>query len=286
MPRTFWAAIVLTVAFTAAVVGPAATGLRVPVPGVAVRPPIPDPPEVGDCLITPYYGAESVVAVEVAGGAAPYADCRSVGADGSVYGEIVSVHPGIHTFPAMAAGLPMLDVEVCESAARDYLGWIQSTWSPVFDSGVALVGPDLDQYASGQRWIACAITSGSRGYPAAGGGAGIDPRGWVYGRCADRRGVAHPRVRCDEPHDTEEFGVATVVPADVPALVDSCAALISARTGLADPTGGGSLAVVLIPDHPVAGDRVQLTVCAVRVVDGRMLGAGLVGLGNRPLPLG
>lgn len=292
MPRGLWGALVLVLAVGTAVAGPGAFGLGVPVAGAAVRSPVPGPPEEGDCLTSPYFGAGSVVSVEVAVGAPPYADCRAGDRRRWVFGEIVSVTPDIRAFPVIRSGDPAIpDRDACTAAVRSAVGWTSPDWDPVVADSVTLVGPDLDQYLSGQRWIACAITSGDRGYPGSAGDASVERGTNVYGRCErsheEGRESAASRVRCDEPHDGEVFGVAMAAPAEVAALVDSCVALITERTGLAEPTVGGSLAVrVGVQDDPVAGDRVQLMVCGVRVVDDRVLVASLVGLGDGPLPWG
>ncbi len=278
----------LAAVIIAAVVGPAVLGFGPRVAGMAERTPIPGPPVVGDCLLAPPVAAGSALtSLGIAIAAAPYAACPAPGDSGRAFGEIVSVTPDVREFPTTGVSRqPVPDPEACDGALRDYLDWPAGPWEPVILDPLTMVGPDAGQYAVGQRWIACALTGWGQGYT----GSVRDG----FGRAADRYGqcegsTASSQIPCSEPHTTEVFGVAMVDAGGRSDLADSCATLVAARTGMADPTAGGQLVVRagsfdprVAPSDDGAGR--QATTCAVRVAGGRMLDASLAGIGDRPLP--
>lgn len=283
IPRRAAGALVLVVGLTLALVLPAALGRRIA--GSAGRPPVPAPPAVGDCLTAPPTPAGSPIDGRIAVAAAPADGCS----DGVRFGEIVSVDNRPATVPAgVAVSLPVPDPNACGSPLRSYLGWTSQPWNPVALDAVILLGPDAEQVAVGQTWIACAITTGRDGY-----------RGSVrdgFGPAADRYGRCQPTLRfdpaptpCDRPHAVEMLGTAVVGFDDLAGLDASCADLVRQRTGLTDPTAGGRLAVRVAPVDPntvppdvSAGG--QAMTCGVQVDGGGMLTAALTGIGDRPLP--
>ena len=136
----------------------------------------------------------------------------------------------------------MPDPNACVPPVRDYLGWTAQPWDPVLLDALFLLGPDADQVADGQRWIACALGTGSNGYPGLRPGR-VRSAADLYGRCQDTRQGARSRVSCTDPHDVELFGTAVVGADDQAGLDASCTTLVTARSELADPTAGGRLAV-------------------------------------------
>lgn len=278
--------VVLAAVIIAAVVGPPALGFGPRVVGSAVRAPIPGPPAVGDCLTSPPTPAGSGLTTGIAIGAAPVASCAG---EGPHFGEIVSVTDGSRGRPTGVGVRPAVpDPNACRSPVRDYLGWTADPWDPVQLSAVTLLGPDTAQIGDGQRWLACALVTGAHGYPGSvrdGFGRAAD----LYGRCQDTRAGIRSRVPCHDPHDVEVFGQAVVGADDQAGLDPSCAALVTARTGLADPTAGGQLLVRAGPDDPntvppdVSASGQAMT-CDVQVAGERLLVAGLAGVGERPLP--
>lgn len=293
LPRRVWGALVLVAGLALALVVPAVSGQRVS--GTAGRAPIPGQPQVGDCLTAPYVGAGA--AVPVAGitlGAAPYDRCPGAADGRRVFGEVVLVAADLTSFPTVFPAVgggrsPPPDPSACAGALRAYLGWTATSWDPVFDDTLVLLGPGAAQYADGQRWIACAVITGDRGYPVPVRAGAFGRAADLYQQCADSRLGPRSRVRCDDPHDVEVFGTAVIGPDGQGDLADTCARLITARTGLADPTAGGLFEVRAGPDDPntVPPDvsaSGQEVICAIRVTAGRPLAASLVGVAGRPLP--
>ncbi|HEY7811788.1 MAG TPA: septum formation family protein [Nakamurella sp.] len=280
----------LAIVIIIAVVGPAALGFGPQTAGVAVRAPIPGPPVAGDCVTSPYLGAGSALSVGIAVGVAPYAACPAPGDSRRDFGEIVSVTPDVRAFPTISARQQSPpDPDACRAPVLDYLGWAAEPWDPVFTDLVSLVGPDTVQYASGQRWIACALITGRDGYPGSVRDGAFGRAADLYGRCESTRSALRPRVGCDDPHDAEVFGVALVGVDGLSDLADSCTRLVVQRTGLADPTAGGLLQVRAVPFDPntvppdVSASK-QSMVCEIRVTGDGLLDASLVGVGDRPLP--
>jgi hypothetical protein len=250
-----------------------------------VRAPIAGPPAPGDCLTSPPKPAGSPIDGRLAIAAAPTGPC----ADGVHFGEIVSVGNGPTTVPTgVAVNPPLPDANACVPLLRQYLGWTALPWNPVLLDAVTLLGPDAGQIADGQRWIACALSTGSDGYPDSvrdGFGRAAD----LYGHCQDSRLGARSRVSCADPHDVEVFATAIIGADDQAGLDASCTELITARSGMTDPTADGRLVVRVAPYDPntvppdvSAGG--QAMICSVRVVGDGLLVASLVGVGDRPLP--
>ncbi len=275
----------LAVVIIAAVVGPPALGLGAQVAGVAAPVPIPGMPAVGDCLLEPPEAAGSALtSFGIAIAAAPTGTCPRADDDDQAFGEIVSVAPTM----ARPDGSDALDPQACRQPVRDYLGWTAGPWDPVMVDTVVLVGPDRVQYAGGQRWWACAVTTGSHGYRGSvrdGYGRAAD----LFGQCQDLRLGERSHVACHDPHTAEVFGSAVVGADGLADLTDTCTTLVRQRTGMSDPTAGGTLAVragpfdpnTVPPDVSAGG---QSMTCSLRVVGDGLLVASLVGIGDRPLP--
>ncbi|WP_395728510.1 septum formation family protein [Nakamurella sp.] len=285
MTRRAWGVVVLAVVIIAAVVGPPALGFGPGVAGSAVRVPIAGPPAPGDCLTSPPTPAGSPIDGRIAIAAARTGTC----ADGMHAGEIVSVDDGPTTVPTgVTVRPPVPDPNACGVPVRQYLGWTAQPWNPVLLDAVILLGPDAGQVADGQRWIACALSTGADRY-AGSVRDGFGPAADRYGHCQDSRVGARSRVSCADPHDVEVFGTAVIGADDQAGLDASCTELITAGSGMADPTAGGRLAVRVAPDDPntvppdvSAGGQVMT--CALRVVGDSQLVASVVGVGDRPLP--
>lgn len=285
LTRRDWGLVVLAVVIIAAVAAPPALGFGPRVAGSAERVPIAGPPAPGDCLTSRPTPAGSPIDGRIAIAAARTGACSA----GSHVGEIVSVTDRSATDPAgVVVDSPVPDPNTCVPAVRAYLGWTAQPWEPVLLDALFLLGPDADQVADGQRWLACALGSGSDGYRGSvrdGFGAAAD----LYGRCRDTRQGARSRVSCSDPHDVELFGTAVVGADDQAGLDVSCTTLVTARSEMADPTAGGRLAVQVAPYDPntvppdvSAGG--QTMTCGLRVVGESLLVGSLVGVGTRPLP--
>ncbi|WP_420122836.1 hypothetical protein [Nakamurella sp.] len=280
IPRRVAGALILVVGLTVALVLPAVAGRRIT--GTASRPPVPDPPVVGDCLTAPLAWAASPLILPVVLATAPVAACSAT--PGSSFGEVVLV-----TRPAAPAALGAFEWDDCAAPLQTYLGWPSSRWRPAPSAVLALLGPDAEQVEVGQAWVACAITTGALGY-AGSVRDGFGPAADRYGDCDPTRPFDPAPRPCDEPHEQEAIGRAVVGFDDLAGLDASCADLVRRRTGLPDPTAGGRLAVLVAPVDPntvppdvSAGG--QTMTCGVRVVGPGKLTASLVGIGDRPLPL-
>jgi hypothetical protein len=145
---------------------------------------------------------------------------------------------------------------------------------------VILVGPDISQYLSGQRWIACAIRPAQSPYPGSIRGARAGPAADAFGRC-EWPGPPVERVPCGEPHTVEVFGIAIGRDRGDDGLL-RCTELVAAVTGMIDPTAGGQLRVQ--GDGNGIGAGGTAPTCGVRVTGNRSLRGSLLGHGPGPLP--
>ncbi len=305
MDRRALGASVLIVAVLVALVLPTLGGRRIA--GTASRLPVPAQPAVGECLLAPAddgHSALNYLGVDVQ--AAPVGPCGQPS-----FGEIVSVTDDVRSFPSTMAyndnTRPQPDV--CDADARVYLGWDRAAslgadspmpadtegalarWHPVLTGSLVLVGPDLSQFLAGQRWIACAVQPRQAPY------WGSIRRGTVsaaaanaFGSCRAHTGTADERpLSCALPHDSEIFG-RTPAGGSATALLSSCRVLIIAATGLTDPSAGGKLAATVELDKPIGSQSGSgeagsaLATCVLRTKGNQLLGGGLTGIGNGPLP--
>lgn len=279
IPRPAWGVIVIGLSLIAAVVVPAAFGVGARIAGQSIRGPIPAPPGVGSCLLSPVDPAGSALQFMIGSiGSARLGPCA--GADGSNAGEIVSVTSDRRTFPrsgATATASP--DPRACVSAAADYLGWPDATWSPAAARTIVLLGPDAIQYTFGQQWLACAIIPTETGYHGSLGDRTDRSAADAYGQCRLLGPGAPAPIPCRQPHDIELVAAAVGDQAEDKDLMPSCLALLSAVTGLRDPTASGRLQVVTESDR-MLGRRT----CGVRVVGSGRLQHSLLNWSDEPLP--
>lgn len=267
MDRRWWGTVMVVLVFLAALIVPNLTGRRTN--GTASRVPVPDPPQVGQCLLGSIDLQRSALTYsQVAVTAAPVGQCADAN-----YGEVVSVTADHHDFPSTVVNrVRHPEPLACQSQARGYLGWDASSasvtgeatvsdpprgaggdpmkalgpWRPVSTVYVGLLGPNIWQYLSGQTWIACVV------YPRAGPYAGTVRDGVAgsaaaaFGLCADGPEPAlQQRVSCAEPHSTEAFAATGTGEASQDVLTASCRALVAAATGMTDPTAGRELSVAV-----------------------------------------
>jgi len=299
MSRRAWGAVVVAVSLIVAVVVPVALGLGRPRAGVAVRAPIPTPPQVGECLHAPVLvGGSALTLVGISIGTAPVGPCKtgdagsaSVSIPGPTtpenYGEILSVIADV-LFSSAASSDPQATPEPgwCRESVEAYLEWTAKPWTPVLTDSTWVVGPTDEQYRTGQRWIACAVLSGDRGYFGSVRESRSGPAADVYGRCGNRPAPV-VRVWCSQPHNVEVFAFGVVDDG----TQDSCTRLITERTGMTDPTADGMLQVRIVATNSSADDpwtssdgRIQSVTCGIRVAGDGLLIASLVGRGDGPLP--
>lgn len=266
------------------------------VSGVAVVPP---PPQIGDCVSIPVTDQvleqmnEGEVPVLVSG------PCQ-----GARAGEVASLEDQ----RAYAQG-------DCWTPTLGYLG-VPATAGPFLKSETAwqtrtaamsyTFGPSPLQVAAGQLWSACVLvgldTENFRPRPliesardaATRGGTAFDP----FAICSDAP-LSTQFTPCGGPHRYEMVADAfNLGPSEAEGL-EFCRALVSELTGLQDPSANGRLRVELIAyrydddgslrkaDYQqarTAGGGVTCTVSPV--APGEVLTMTLVGLGERPLPIG
>jgi hypothetical protein len=283
MQRRGWGAVVLAVAVILAVAVSPAFGPGNRISGQGVRQPIPPPPAVGDCLLSavdPDGSVQQYIAGSI--GSASVGAC-SAGVDRpgpGNFGEIVSVAADQQSFPRSGGGRTSIpDPQTCQPPAAGYLDWPDPTWAPVTTRKVFLLGPDISQYQSGQRWLACAIAPADDAYLGSLRDEGNRSAANAYGQCRSLSAPGPKRVPCAQPHEIEIFGTALGDDADANARTGSCASLLTAVTRMPEPTVGGQLEVLIVPDR-LLGRRN----CEVRVLGDRLLHESLLGWGPEPLP--
>ena len=325
MDRRWWGTAVVVLALLAAFIVPNFAGRRID--GSATRVPIPDPPQVGQCLLADINGQRSAFNyMQVVVAAAPVGPCADAN-----YGEVVSVTADHHDFPSTVVNrMRHPESLACQPIARQYLGWptppvsatdgsegVDSTlsptgahggalgpWWPVSTGFVGLLGPDISQYLSGQKWIACVVYPRAGEYSGTVRGGRAGPAAAAFGSCQDgAESAVQRRVSCRGPHDTEIFAIASRVDADSDVLTATCRELVASATTMADPMAGGALAVEVmirgsfgdsarpinpgsgspVFEDPVDAERGQVA-CAISVVGDRKLVGSLTGLGDGPLP--
>ncbi len=308
MDRRVAGAVVLVAAVLVALAIPSATGRRIA--GTAARLSTPDPPELGQCLSaapepTLAYGRVTAFAAPAAPcGAANYGEIVFVARD-------LRAFPSTMAFDRTSS----VDPGVCESPARGYLGWdpagsatgagpadtarALADWRPVLTQTLVLIGPDEAQFLAGQRWIGCAMLPRQAPFSGSlrtGAASGAFPAADAYGSCrAHPSGALRRELPCSVAHDAEIFGWAATRGWGAPTLdsaergpaqpgpaargeesmLASCRALVTAVTGMTDPSAGGSLRVVVETDRASEAAGSGRATCLVEVVADSRLGGGL-----------
>jgi hypothetical protein len=300
MDRRGLGAVLVLAAVIVALVLPSLDGRRVA--GAGSRVPIPSQPAVGNCLMG---AAERHSALNYPG--AKVLTVATGPCGGATFGEVVSVAEDARAFPSAMAyndnSRPQSDA--CGQSARSYLGWDRSAdggrpapdaaavaaWNPVVTQSVVLIGPDLSQYLTGQRWIACVVLPQQAPYwGSIRGGATSSSAADAYGWCRAHTGTPAERaLSCALPHDSEVLGW-TSAGASAAALMTSCTALVRTVTGLSDPTAAGRLKPSVELDKTIGSQSGSgeagsaLARCVLRVEGNLRLGGGLTGIGDGPLP--
>ena len=296
---------IVVIALALIAVTAVAVGRPKTVSGAAVVPP---PPQVGDCV--PVAVTDQILDQgwnDTDGSGVPVlvaAPCT-----GSRAGEVVSVDDhrvysqGDCWTPAVDyIGLPA-PTRTVESASDAESSWV--TRAQVFSF---TFGPSPLQVAAGQLWSACVLTGVSddddpRPQPllasardaARQGGIAFEP----FASCANSPSP-EGSAPCVTAHRYEVMGDAvTLGPSEADTLA-SCTALVTELTGLQDPSAGGRLEIGLTAyRYDQAAGAVRVTTyqqaraehggvtCTVSPARaGEMLTSTLVGLGDRPLPVG
>lgn len=172
MGRRALGLVVLGVVLVVGLILPGVLGRSVP--GTAVRPPLPGPPAVGDCVLDD--PRSSPTAEDYA--PAPVLLVRTAPCDSTRYGEVVYVTLDGDAFPVTTSDRISTPTPLaCVPEIRAYLDAPGRSDTEVL--GVAgLIGPSIWQRIDRQGWLAC-VVYGPRGpYARTVRGAGSDPEPW------------------------------------------------------------------------------------------------------------
>lgn len=287
------AVIVVAVIAIAAV----AAGRQRTVSGAAVVPP---PPQIGDCVAT---SAADQVWQQLEYDVVPSlvsAPCTGVRA-----GEVVSVDDQRPTTQTDCS-TPTVSYLGLPPGPGEQLG-SETVWITRSVIMSYTFGPSPLQVAAGQRWSACVALGidrdSFRSQPltesprdaATRGGAAFDP----FAFCVAAP-LSSTSIPCGHPHRYEVVADGFNLSAREADSLASCKAISSRLTGLVDPTAGGRLQVELVSyvwDDGASSARATgyqqarsgggSVMCTVSpVAPGEMLSSTLVGLGERPVPIG
>jgi hypothetical protein len=278
---------VVAMLFSLAFIGPRSSG-------AAARAPVPEPPPVGACVRLPDVTVVPCSAVH---------DAEVTGAWSAGMGQPLRGDPYI----------------ACNSTTDQYLG--AATASPVVNTlrwtspglgweTVLAWGPGQGDRIPGFQWQVCLVqpsigsqivTAGWTGSLPADAAADLRPIGlrWCYVRAGGPMTVG----RCDQPHVGELLATTDVqlplgAPTDAPlpaSVLAGCRAQVTQRTGLADPTVGGRLAVQLTqrelgvgsvtgPTGSTTFQNVEIG-CALEAVGAHQLTGSVQGLDGAAVPL-
>ena len=319
MDRRLAGALLVMVVLCGAIVAPMLGGQRLG--GVASPIHLPDPPQVGSCLLYPLASSAGDVLTEGTAVDAGYRPDTPEPTDpqpdaakavfgpcgGQVAGEVVQILQASGDVTARRAETARSDGD-CRAATFDYTGLLSLSrqidrsgaspgavrWVPAVNLRHVWIQPEPLQRAVGRTWLACVVTptrpvryTGSLAAAFAGGSLPSP-----FGVCWDEPDVstAMTVVDCAQPHRSELVSVGVVADNFATNATDisgSCVRLASRVVGRNDPTADGTLRVALDPEQLAQrlhdGMTVDVT-CFVTANAGRRLAGTLVGLGDRPIP--
>jgi hypothetical protein len=292
--RRSWGIALVAVVIILAIVVPAWGGRHVSGSAQASQPP--QPPQVGDCI---YDVPSSRSALDYM---PPVMAARTARCDDANIGEIVAVATDVGSFPrTVENGMGRPEALACDPLVRQYVGWPAETagnampadWRPLNTVSFGLLGPDLQQYFAGQRWVACVA------YPQFAPFSGSTRDTVHNGRSASSLAACQPISptsagqieSCKRPHRSEIFGWTSASAGEID-LQASCTQLVQRVTAMSDVTAGGAVRVVVTSASqpaafaagtPPAGNENRM-LCSVSVDGSRRLVDTLIGIGNADLP--
>lgn len=255
--------------------------------GVASAVPVPPAPRAGDCLTSisdmPEQNTVSSSAVQLP--AAVVGSCESL-----LAGEVVGIDS-----PASGRQAPHTTAttdDACAQRAATFLGLPAGRtiagiiWTPGLATGSQEIGPDMRQWAAGQRWSACAVTGAAaryRGSIRASVSGGVVPN--ALGLCwPDVVKMDADLASCSVPHRSQLLAIGVVdgtASIQLVTLNASCRQFAAAVLGGLDPEVAGALTVMVAAQ----GIDPQVLLCSVSAVAHRQLLGSVLGIGARPLPL-
>lgn len=318
MSRRLRGVLLMLVVALAAVVVPAAGGIRVA--GNAIPAAAPVPPAVGECLrdnaqIVPMSvegrpieddGRAIVSFVGIGPVGHPYAPFGAC--DAGTHLEVVAVSSVIGPVRD-AAPFAADDAGGCRADALKYAGLVPAdggftlpgsldvepiAWRFSFNADARWMTPSLTLRSAGQTWAACVVSGpGGRAYlgsirDAFSGGVLPDR----FGTCwrSEHLSVGVKYVDCGTAHRSELIAIGSVAQSawvDFDALVASCSRIAARVMGREDPTLSGQLRLATSPGAELwnrANRRSSSAVCYISSVSERPLSGTLIGIADRPVP--
>lgn len=301
MDRRLAGVVVLVLALVAVMAVPSIAGRRTAGSAVAIA--LPDPPQVGDCLLAP------ITQTSARGGwprEIPYSPGEFGNCSGPIAGEIVAVWKSqaeADEGSRSRLGGP------CYRQAADYAGLVRSgrstvvpggpadaqvAWTPAIGFVPYRIVPDQVEQNAGRSWTAClAVPTAQSRYDgtlrdAYTTGSMDDAFGLCWsGHDLDGSAITVP---CDQPHPTELLATGWIMDRSTmswPGLNASCLALAASIMHTVDATRAGALSVVVDPFRMDGAQRpdAPLSVnCFVTSAGPQQLTGTMIGLGARPIP--
>lgn len=303
---------VLVVVLLAVAVVSALTPHRLPGSPQAV--PVPGPPALGDCVVSPVRYADSMPLEPAKDFAYPAKETSKC--TGDRYAEVTAViadpsKPRILRNVDSSYAIEDDNSEQCYSAALKYLGLPVGgisaasgfdAWSVNVPLSVQILAPSARQAAAHQHWVACSLglppaqdQSGEwQRYPGSIRNAMIaGTRRDVFGICQAGPDEQSEMLFCSEPHTIQEmaFGAVGKTAVSRSDVEQNCRRAISTVTGLTDITAHGALVMTFDiygpQGAPISGVGVpakSFVTCGLRTTGTRKLAGSLIALGTRPIP--
>jgi len=264
--------------------------------------PSPGPPLMGECVLQPMGGTESMSGAQpilTAGSWVAYSTAPAVPCSGGRYGEVAYVIPGeqAKVLASKDESGGAIDLR-CADEMKRYVGLGQSGelpvsqhWTPAANVSFFVAGPSQLQASVGQNWVACiAAIYGPDGQSIHSDRSlkNIFAAGHLTSALSVCAQTTDPTVSavgaCSQPHDEEMLANSTGPLPSLAALTSSCLALAKAFTGMPDPTAAGQLKVYVTNPLKNAADAGAVPQCVVAStnIHHKLVGP-LIGLGTKPV---
>jgi len=301
MDRRLAGVVVLVLALVAVMAVPSLAGRRTAGSAIAIA--LPDPPQVGDCLLAPITQSSAPHGWprEIPYAASDFGDCG-----GQIAGEIVAVwgsQAEADEGSRSRLGGP------CYRQAANFAGLVRSgrstivpggpvyaqvAWKPTIGFVPYRIVPSQVEQNAGRSWTAClAVPRAQSTY------RGTLRDSYTTGSMDDAFGLcwsvddldeAATALPCDQPHPTELLATGWIMDRSTmswPGLNASCLALAASIMHTVDATRAGALSIVVDPVRMDGAQRpdTPLSVnCFVTSAGPQQLTGTVIGLGARPIP--
>ena len=307
MDRRLAGLVVLVLVLVTATALPGFSGRRVA--GVPSAKNFPDPPSVGDCVLSPLDGA-----VSNSGSRTPEIDVTAVTwgrCTGQVFGEIVatgSADSGL-TNPGSTNASSERRAGRCSRSVAAFAGldptsprptipgaprFEHISWAPTLGFDPYRVVPGEEERAAGRTWSRCLVAPivhrSYQGTLAQAFQTGQMPG--EFGLCwgGTDLDLAIDLIRCDEPHAAELLATAFVDDRSLVTRDDyqrTCGQMAALIMRTDAPIAGGELTAVIDPvtsDGQSLPTSPQTVGCFVASADERLLDQTVIALADRPVP--